>query len=343
MKAMVEEMYREFKKGRDEDSLNSKPNKGVEESLLHDHSKGKGKESKLPTPPSIPKNKNKTSLIKLDVKFDLPIYDGELNVEKLDNWIRQIDVYCRVQSIDSDKSKIQLASLRLGGTALVWWEGRTQADMKKHGGLHSYLRYTILMFNLTSIDEVSIQATHLEVRGKNVNPEVGGSSKPTASKNKEKRKQKWKERKTNIVQKTKSSCTHCKKDGHDDEHCWILHLKLKPKKYKRLSALENAEIKKQIQELLEKGFRPSISPCGFPIVLVRKKDGSWRMCIDYRALNKITIKNRYPLPRIDDLLDQWKEVVYFSKLDLHSGYHQVRVAEQDAWKIAFKTKQGLYE
>ena len=96
--------------------------------------------------------------------------------------------------------------------------------------------------------------------------------------------------------------------------------------------------------MLEKGFiRPTTSPCGSPIVLVRKKDGLWRMCIDYQALNKITIKNRYPLPRIDDLLDQLKEAVYFSKLDLHSGYHQVRVAEQDAWKTTFKTKQGLYE
>eukprot|EP00253_Pinus_taeda_P034827 PITA_34827 len=112
----------------------------------------------------------------------------------------------------------------------------------------------------------------------------------------------------------------------------------------RLTALENAEIKKQVQELLEKGFiKPSTSPCGSPVILVRKKDGSWRMCIDYQSLNKITIKNRYPLPRIDDLLDQLKEVFYFTKLDLHSGYHQVRVAEQDAWKIAFKTKQGLYE
>ena len=112
----------------------------------------------------------------------------------------------------------------------------------------------------------------------------------------------------------------------------------------RLSALEDDEIKKQVQELLEKGFiRPSTSPCGSPIVLVRKKDGLWRMCIDYRALNKITIKNCYPLPHIDNLLDQLKEAVYFTKLGLHNGYHQVRVAEQDAWKTTFKTKQGLYE
>eukprot|EP00253_Pinus_taeda_P018942 PITA_18942 len=112
----------------------------------------------------------------------------------------------------------------------------------------------------------------------------------------------------------------------------------------RLSALENAKIKKQVQELLEKGFiMPSTSPCGSLIILVRKKDGLWRMCIDYQALNKIIIKNSYPLPQIDDLLDQLKEAVYFTKLDFHSGYHQVRVTEQDAWKTAFKTKQGLYE
>lgn len=107
----------------------------------------------------------------------------------------------------------------------------------------------------------------------------------------------------------------------------------------RLSVLENAEIKKQVQELFEKGFiRPSTSPCGSPIVLVKNKDGSWRMCIDYQALNKITVKNRYPLPCIDDLLDQLIEAVYFSKLDLHSGYHQVKVTEQDAWETAFETK-----
>ena len=101
--------------------------------------------------------------------------------------------------------------------------------LKYIGGLHIYLKHTILVFNPNSIDEVFVQATHLEAIGKNVNLEVGGSSKPTARKNKEKGKQKWKERKTSDVQKTKPSCIHCKKDGHDDEHCWILHPELKPK------------------------------------------------------------------------------------------------------------------
>ena len=77
--------------------------------------------------------------------------------------------------------------------------------------------------------------------------------------------------------------------------------------------------------------------------MVPKKDVTWRMCVDYRALNKITVKNRYPLPRIDDLLDLLKNVVYFTNLDLCSGYHQISVAEQDAWKISFKTKHGFFE
>ena len=86
--------------------------------------------------------------------------------------------------------------------------------------------------------------------------------------------------------------------------------------------LENDEIKRQIQELLQKGhIRPSSSPCGSPIVLVQKKDGTWRLCIDCRALNKITVQNRYPIPQIDDLLDQLKGAKYFSKIDLKSGYH----------------------
>jgi hypothetical protein len=98
----------------------------------------------------------------------------------------------------------------------------------------------------------------------------------------------------------------------------------------RLLVLENAEIKKQVQELVEQGvIRPSASPCGSPTILVPKKDGTWHMCMDFRALNKITGKNRYPLPRIDDLLDQLKHAVYFTMLDLISGYHKVRVAEQD--------------
>lgn len=89
--------------------------------------------------------------------------------------------------------------------------------------------------------------------------------------------------------------------------------------------MECEEIKKQIWELLDQGvIRRSTSSCGSPVVLIPKKNGPWRMCIDYQALNKITIKNKYPLPHIDDLIDQLHGVVYFSKMDLKCGYHQLR-------------------
>ena len=93
----------------------------------------------------------------------------------------------------------------------------------------------------------------------------------------------------------------------------------------RLASTEMKELKNQVQELLDKGFiRPSMSSWGAPILFVKKKDGSMRMCIDYRDLNKITVKNRYPLPRIDDLFDQLQGASYFSKIDLRSGYHQLK-------------------
>jgi hypothetical protein len=78
-------------------------------------------------------------------------------------------------------------------------------------------------------------------------------------------------------------------------------------------------------------------------VLVQKKDGTWRICIDYRALNKIIVRNRYPIPRIDDLLDQLKWDKYFSKIDLKSGYHQVPIEKTDVWKSSFKSKKGLFQ
>ena len=90
----------------------------------------------------------------------------------------------------------------------------------------------------------------------------------------------------------------------------------------RMSASELSELKKQLEELLEKKFvRPSVSPWGAPVLLVKKKDGSMRLCVDYRQLNKVTIKNKYPLPRIDDLMDQLVDARVFSKIDLRLGYH----------------------
>ncbi|GJZ62706.1 putative nucleotidyltransferase, ribonuclease H [Tanacetum coccineum] len=112
----------------------------------------------------------------------------------------------------------------------------------------------------------------------------------------------------------------------------------------RLAPSEMEELSGQLKELQDKGFiRPSLSPWGAPVLYVKKKDGSFRMCIDYRELNKLTIKNRYPLPRIDDLFDQLQGSQYFSKIDLRSGYHQLRVHEDDIPKTVFRTRYGYFE
>jgi hypothetical protein len=112
----------------------------------------------------------------------------------------------------------------------------------------------------------------------------------------------------------------------------------------RVSGPELVELKKQIDELLEKGYiRTSTSPWEAPVLFVYKKDGTKRMCIDYRALNEVTIKNKYPLPRIEDLFDQLRGASVLSKIDLRSGYHQLRIRPADISKTAFITKYGLYE
>jgi hypothetical protein len=112
----------------------------------------------------------------------------------------------------------------------------------------------------------------------------------------------------------------------------------------RVSKPELVELKKWIDELLEKGYiRPSTSPWAAPVLFVEKKDGTKRMCIDYISLNELTVKNKYPLPRIEDMFDQLRAASVFSKIDLRSGYHQLRIWPSDIPKTIFITKYGLYE
>ncbi|GKA24138.1 reverse transcriptase domain-containing protein [Tanacetum coccineum] len=113
---------------------------------------------------------------------------------------------------------------------------------------------------------------------------------------------------------------------------------------KKLAPSEMHELSDQLQELADRGFiRPSTSPWGDPVLFLKKKDGSFRMCIDYQELNKLTVKNRYPLPRIDDLFDQLQGLSTYSKINLRSGYHQLRVKDEDIPKTAFRTRYGHYE
>jgi hypothetical protein len=111
-----------------------------------------------------------------------------------------------------------------------------------------------------------------------------------------------------------------------------------------MAANQLAELKEQLQELLDKGYiRPSASPWGAPVIFVPEKDGTRRTCVDYRSLNEVTIKNRYPLPKIDDIFDQLKGACVFSKIDLRSGYHQLKIRASDIPKTTFITRYGLYE
>jgi hypothetical protein len=116
------------------------------------------------------------------------------------------------------------------------------------------------------------------------------------------------------------------------------------KKPYRYAPSQKDELEKQINEMIRKGvIQPSHSPFASPVILVKKKDGGWRMCVDYRYLNALTVKNKYPLPIVDELLDELAGAQFFTKLDLRSGYHQIRLVEGEEYKTTFKTHNGHWE
>ncbi|XP_028794470.1 uncharacterized protein LOC114750095 [Neltuma alba] len=134
--------------------------------------------------------------------------------------------------------------------------------------------------------------------------------------------------------------------NREHEHRIILHEGVGPVKVRpyRYPFSQKAEIEKMVQELLNDGFiQPSTSPFSAPVILVKKKDGTWRFCVDYRALNAVTVKDSFPMPIVDELLDELGGSVFYTKLDLRSGYHQVLMHPPDREKTAFRTHQGLYE
>ncbi|MCO5564120.1 hypothetical protein L7F22_017776 [Adiantum nelumboides] len=135
------------------------------------------------------------------------------------------------------------------------------------------------------------------------------------------------------------------KRGDDDQTIELIPGSSPPNKPPyRISQAQQEEIMRQVNELVEKGMvRPSTSPFCLPVLLVQKKDVTYRMCVDYRAINRITIKNRFPVPQVEDLFDKLQDSTYFSRIDLKSGYHQIRIVNEDIVKIAFCTTFGLYE
>ncbi|GJR88604.1 putative reverse transcriptase domain-containing protein [Tanacetum coccineum] len=274
----------------------------------------------------------------------------------LTQWFERMETVFRISNCTVE-NQVKFATCTLMGIALTWWNSHVRTVTNNVGYAMTWTdlkkKMTTKYYSRNEIKKIEAEMWNLKVKGTDwvaynqLYSRTGILLVTGCSLNTDKIERPLQEGLPPVEEQEPGKWQRCSQ-GLCSGSC-----RAKPRqqrcdgKHGHLNRLALQKMKKladQLQELSDKGFiRPSSSPWGAPVLFVKKKDGSLRMCIDYRELNKLTVKNRYPLPRIDDLFDQLQGSSVYSKIDLRSGYHQLRVREEDISKTAFRTRYGHYE
>ncbi|KAJ7968029.1 Retrotransposon protein, putative, Ty3-gypsy subclass [Quillaja saponaria] len=294
-------------------------------------------------------------------------FGGARDAKELENFLFDMEQYFRAVRMDSEEAKVTTATMYLAGDAKLWWrtkyvniqDGRCVIDtwedlrrelkaqffpenveyiarrnlreLKQTGTIREYVKkFAGLMLDIRDMSEKDKMFYFLEGLKPWVRAEL--------------QRQRGVLKEYEGVMPDKLPQTLPPRRGIDHEIELVPGIKPPAKAPYRMAPPELAELRKQLNELLESGFiRPSKAPFGAPVLFQKKQDGSLRMCVDYRALNKVTVRNSYPIPLIADLFDQLSGAKYFTKLDLRFGYYQVRIAEGDEPKTTCVTRYGVFE